>query len=142
MGLGGDPALQGQFHRAQHGLLVVLQHQGEDVHHLPVAPWTSQQFGLEPAERLRHLGKRRAVAQRPWLALDHRQVVPPVVDRAAGSVVGALSDPGVLADDMALGHHHEPVGVDPQADRSIAGRGYCCVERAAQPPTGWSPAIR
>ena len=48
--------------------------------------------------------------------------MPPVVDRAAGNVVRALDDPGMLAHDLALGHHHEPVGVDPQADRAVGER--------------------
>ena len=37
MGLGRHAGLEGQLHRTEHRLLVVLQHQGEDLHHLPVA---------------------------------------------------------------------------------------------------------
>ena len=85
--------------------------------------WPPEELGLELAERLRQLGEGCAVAQRPRLALDHRQVVPPVVDGAAGNVVRALDDPGVLAHDLALGHHDEAVGIDPQAHRSVGERG-------------------
>ena len=46
VGLGGDAVLEGEFHGAEHRPLVVLQHEGEDVHHLPIAPWSLQQLGL------------------------------------------------------------------------------------------------
>ena len=123
VGFGGDAVLKRQFHRAQHRLLVVLQHQGQDVHDLPVAPWSLQQPCLQPAKRLGHLGKRSAVAQGPRLAPDHRQVVPPVVNGAAGDVMRTLDDAGVLAHELQLGDHDKPVGVDPQADRPVGERG-------------------
>jgi hypothetical protein len=33
----GTPLLQRQLHGAEHGLLIVLQHQRQDLDHLPVA---------------------------------------------------------------------------------------------------------
>jgi hypothetical protein len=38
MGLGRHARLQRQFDGAEHGLFVVLQHQGEDLDHLPSPP--------------------------------------------------------------------------------------------------------
>ena len=81
MGLGRHPGLEGQFHRAEHRLFVVLQHQGEDLHHLPVATRVLQQMLLEAPEGLGQLGEGRAVAKRAGLSLDDGQVMPPVVDR-------------------------------------------------------------
>ena len=37
MGLGRHALCQGKFHRGENGLFIVVQHQGEDVHHLPIA---------------------------------------------------------------------------------------------------------
>ena len=37
MGLGRHALGQGQLHRRQHGLLVMLQNQGEDIDHLTIA---------------------------------------------------------------------------------------------------------
>src|SRR5450830_960539 len=63
----------------------------------------------------------RAVAQRAWLALQDRQVVPPIEDGASWPVV-ARDVPLMLGDDFALGDEDEPVGVDPQADGPIGER--------------------
>ena len=60
-------------------------------------------------------------------ALDHRQIVPPIVAGATRDVVGALDDAGVLAHDLALGHHDQPLGIHPQADRSVGERGWDAV---------------
>ena len=43
---------QGQLNSAQNGLLVVVQNQGEDLHHLPVAPALLEQMLLQPLKRL------------------------------------------------------------------------------------------
>ena len=37
MGLGRHALGQCKLHGGEHGLLIVVQHQGEDVHHLPIA---------------------------------------------------------------------------------------------------------
>src|ERR1700761_5430948 len=37
VGLGRHARLQRQFHCHQHSLLVVVKHQGQDLHHLPIA---------------------------------------------------------------------------------------------------------
>ncbi len=58
MGLGRHPGLKRQFHRTKHRFFVVLQHQGEDLHHLPVAARVFQQMLLEAPEGLGQLGKK------------------------------------------------------------------------------------
>ena len=82
MGLGRNAGFQRQLDGAEHRLLIVLQHQGEDLHHLPVAARVLEQMALQLPEGIRHLGERRAIAQGAGLALDDRQIVPPVVDRS------------------------------------------------------------
>ncbi len=77
VGLGGDAVLESQFNDAEHSILVVLQNEDEDIHHLSVAPWPLEKLGLELAKCFRHLSEGDAVAQGSRLALDHCQVVPP-----------------------------------------------------------------
>ena len=36
MGLGRHALGQRQFHGGQHGLFIVVKHEGEDIHHLPI----------------------------------------------------------------------------------------------------------
>ncbi len=45
------------------------------------------------------------------------------IDGAARDIVRALDDTGVLAHDLPLRHHDDPVGVNPQADRPVGERG-------------------
>ena len=85
----GTPGLESQLHRAEHGLLVVLEHQGEDLHHLPVAARAAQQMVLQRLKGLGQVGEGRAVAQGAGLALDDGQVVAPVVDRPGRQVVAS-----------------------------------------------------
>ena len=58
---------QGQLDSAQHSLLIVLQNQRQNLHHLPVATWPLQQIALQALERLGQVGERRAVTQSPGL---------------------------------------------------------------------------
>ena len=50
MGLGRHALGQGQFHRRQHGLFIVLENQGEDVDHLAVPAGLAQQLLLQLPE--------------------------------------------------------------------------------------------
>ena len=93
---GGHLGVQGQLDGAEHRLLVVLQDECQDLHHLPVAAGMPEQLTLQLPEAVGHVGKRRAVAQRARLALDDRQVVPPVVDGRPW-IMGAIDDPCMLA---------------------------------------------
>lgn len=119
MGLGRHALGQGQFHRGKHGLFVVLKNQGENVDHLAVPAGFAQHLLLQLPERWRELGKGRAIAQRPGLALKNSQVMPPVIDRPRWQLVAALDDAAMFAQDVALGRHDQPVRIDPQADRPV-----------------------
>lgn len=48
-------------------------------------------------ERIGHLCERGTVAQGSGLALDPRQIMPPVIDRSSAGVAGSIDDPAVLA---------------------------------------------
>ena len=119
MGPGRHALGQGQFHSRQHGLFVVLKNQGKDVDHLPITAGLAQHLLLQLPEGRRELGKGRAIAQRPGLALKNSQVMPPVMDRPRWQLVAALDDAAMFAQDVALGRHDQPVRMDPQADRPV-----------------------
>ncbi len=89
----GNAGLQRQFDGAQHGLFVMLQDQGKDLHHLPVAARPLEQMTLQLPERFGQLGEGSAVAQGAGLALDDREIMPPVVDRPRRQVMRAVDDP-------------------------------------------------
>ena len=57
--------------------------QGQDVDHLAVTARLLEQMLLQRSEGLGQLDEWRAVAQGARLALNHGQVVPPVIDRLA-----------------------------------------------------------
>src|SRR3546814_3884405 len=97
MGLGRHASFQRQFDGTEHRLLIMLQDQREDLHHLPVTAGALEQEALQLPEGLGHLGKGRAVAQGARLALDHRQVMPPVIAGPPWLVMGPLDDPAMLA---------------------------------------------
>ena len=62
MDLGGNTALKRQLDRAQDGLLVVLEHERQNLYHLPIAADALEQKPLQPPERLRQVGEGRSVA--------------------------------------------------------------------------------
>ena len=116
----GAPASSASLDGREHGLLVVLENEGQNLDHLAVAARRLEHALLQGPEGRRQFGERRAVAQGSRLALDDRQIVPPVVDgRRALAFVGAGEDAGVLADDLPLGGDDDALGIDPHADRSI-----------------------
>ena len=88
MGLGGNARLKRQLHGTQHSLLVMLEHEGQDLDHLPVAPWAFEQLALQLPEGIGQFGKRRAIAQGPGLALDDGEIMPPIIDCPPGQVPG------------------------------------------------------
>jgi len=45
--------------------------------------------------------------------------MPPVVNRLRRQIVATLDHAGMFAQDVALGRHPPPVGIDPQADGSV-----------------------
>lgn len=80
MGLGGNAGVQSHLDGAEHGLLIVLQHEGEDLHHLPVTPGPLEQIALQVPKGVGQFGKGCSVAQGAGLSLDDRKIVPPVID--------------------------------------------------------------
>ena len=97
MGLGRNACFQRQFDRAQHRLLIVMQNQREDIDHLPVAAGVFEQVRLQLPEGIGHLGEGGAIAQGSGLALEHRQVMPPVIDCLAPQVMRAGDKPPMFA---------------------------------------------
>jgi len=97
----------------------MLQDKRQDLHHLPVTAWALEEMALQLPESVGQLGKRRPVAQGAGLALDHGQIMPPVIDRSPWQVMGAFDDPGMLAQNLPLGGDDDPLRVDPQAHRPV-----------------------
>lgn len=97
MGLGGNAGSQCQFDRTQHRLLIVVQNQREDIDHLPVAAGVLEKVRLQLPEGIGHLGEGGAIAQGSGLALDHCQIVSPVIDRLASQVMRAGDKPPMFA---------------------------------------------
>ena len=124
MDLGRHAAVERQFDRAENGLLVMVQNERQDLHHLPITPGMFEQVSLQPPERIRHLGEGSPVAQGSRLALEDSQIVTPVVDRAPGYTVRARDDPRMLAQDPTFGRHDDALRVDPQAHGPIGERGW------------------
>ena len=80
----------------------------------------------------RQFGEGRSIAQGARLALDDRQIVPPVVDGASRQMVGSLDDPWMFAQDPPLGGHDDALGIDPHADRTVGERRRHAVAIALQ----------
>src|SRR5271156_5814263 len=86
MGLRRDAGLQRQVDGGEHGLFVMLEDQGQNLDHLAVAARRLEHALLQSPEGGRQLDKRRAVTQGSRLALNDREIVPPVAaTREAGS---------------------------------------------------------
>ena len=119
MGLGRHAGCQGHFNRSQHGLLIVMQDERQNVDHLAVAARFAQHLILQLPEGLGQFREWRTIAQGPRLALDHSQIVPPVVDCSWWQMVTALDQAFMFTQDLALGSHDNPFGVDPKTDRAV-----------------------
>ena len=129
----GVASLQRQFDGGEHGLLVVLEDQRQDLDHLSVAARRLQQALLQRPEGRRQFGEGRAIAQSSGLALDDRQIVPPVVNcRAAHQPVGTGEDAGVLAHDLPFGGDDDALRVHPHADGAIGEGRWHAVAIALQ----------
>ena len=75
---------------------------------------------MQGPEGRREFGEGRAVTQSSRLALNDRQVVPPVENgRGAFPFVGAGKNATMLANDLSLGDDDDAFGVHPHADRMI-----------------------
>ena len=69
VGLRRHAGFQGQFDGREHGLLVMLEHQGQDLDHLAVATWRLEEVLLQYPEGVRRFGKGCAVPQGTGFAL-------------------------------------------------------------------------
>ncbi len=119
MGLGGNTRLQGQFHCAEHGLFIVVQHQGQDIDHFAVPARLAQYLGLQHTEGFGHLHERGTIAQRSGLALNHRKIMAPIVDDPPRLTVRPLNNTLMRTNDMPLSHNNQTLGVNAQADRAV-----------------------
>ena len=62
----------------------MVQGEGKDLHHLPLAPGLPEKVLSQPLERFRQFGERCAVTQSSRLALNHREIVVPIIDGRPG----------------------------------------------------------
>ena len=124
MSLGCNAGLQSKLDGTKYRLLIMMQHQSQDLGHLPVAARPLEHQPLQLPERFRHLGERRLIAQGTGLALDDRQIVPPVIDCSPSQVMGTLDDPGMSAQELAFGHNDDLVRVNPQAHSLVREGGW------------------
>ena len=133
MRLGRDASLQRQFDSDEHGLLVMLENESQNLDHLAVAAWRFEHALLQGPEGRRQLGEGRSVTQSSRLALNDRQIVPPIENsRRSLAFVGAGEDPTMLTDDLALGDDNDALGIDPHADRAVGEGGWHAVAVALQ----------
>ena len=105
MGLGWHAFGQGQFNGGENGLLIVLEHQGEDIDHLAVTAGLAQHMILQLSEGRRQFEEGSAIPKRPRLALDDCQIVPPIVNRPGRQMVAALDHTSMFAQDVTLCRH-------------------------------------
>lgn len=138
MGLGRHAIFKSQFNRAEDGLLIMLQHQGQDFSHFPVASRPPEQLILQGPEGSWQFGKRRAIAQGARFALDDRQIMPPVIHRAAWHTMRTRDDPVMHAQNLPFGDNAQLVRINPQADRTIGKGGRHAVTVAFElDQAGW-----
>lgn len=65
-------------------------------------------------------------------ALNDRQIMPPVIDRLARSIVRTVDDAAMFADHLPLGDDHNPLRVNTHAHRAIGEGGRDAVAVAFQ----------
>ena len=92
MGFGWNASLQRHLHSQKHGPLIVLQDERQDVDHLTITTLLLEQMLLQIPERIGKFSKRCSVAQGAGFALDDGQIVPPVIDRLAWSIMRPIDN--------------------------------------------------
>src|SRR3546814_3781691 len=95
------------------------QDQSQDLDHFPVTSRIAEQMPLQPLEVLGKLKERCSVAQGSRLALDDRQIMPPVIDRVPGAIMGSIDDAPMFAYELPLGDNQEAIGQNAQPDGTI-----------------------
>ena len=100
-------------------MLIMVQHQGQDIDHLTITTGLTQHLCLQQAEGLGHPRKGSTIAQGAGVALNDRQIMAPIVDDPPRLVVRPLNDTLMRANDMPLRHNNQTPGVNAQADRAV-----------------------
>jgi len=99
----------------------MLEDESQNLDHLAVAAWRLEHALLQSSEGEREFGEWRAIAQGSRLALQDRQIVPPIENgRRTLSLVRAGKDAPMLADDLSFTGDDNPLGIDPYADGRLA----------------------
>src|ERR1700678_1184825 len=133
MRLGRRAGLQRQFDGGKHGLFVMLEDQGQNLDHLAVPARRLEHALLQSPEGGRQFNERRAVTQSSRLALNDRQIVPPVENGGRTlALVGAGKNAAMFADDLSLGGDNDAFGIDSYANRTIGEGGWHAVAIAVQ----------
>src|SRR5271170_6494547 len=102
----------------------MLENQGQNLDHLAVAARRFEHALLQGTEGRREFGERRAVAECARLALNDRQIVPPVENGGRTlALVGAGKNAAMFADDLSLGGDNDAFGIDSYADWTIGEGG-------------------
>ena len=76
-----DAGLQRRFDDSEHGLLVMLEDESQNLDHLAVAARRLKHALLQSSEGGREFGERRAVPKCTRFALNDRQIAPPIENR-------------------------------------------------------------
>ena len=75
MGLGDDVTVDRLANGLFHEVLVVVQHQRQDVSHLAIAAVTLHEHAAQALEARWQIGERRAITQHSGLALHHGKIM-------------------------------------------------------------------
>ena len=108
MRLGRYASIQGQFHRPNDNLFVVMKNERKNIDHLTITTGAAEHLVLQFPKGRRQFQERCTIAQGTGLALDDGKIVPPVVNSPWWFVVAALYDPRMFAEDIALGCNDQP----------------------------------
>src|SRR5271168_2787308 len=111
----------------------MLEDESQNLDHLAVAARRLEHALLQSSEGGRQFGERRAVTQGSWLALNDRQIVPPVVNGGRTlALVGAGKNAAMFADDLSLGGDNNAFGIDSYANWTIGEGGRHTIAIAVQ----------
>ncbi len=119
MRLGRNTGLQRHVDGRQDGLFIVLKDERQNIDHLAVATRLLEQVLLQGPECIGKFDEWCTIAERTWLALHYRQVVPPVVDGLSRPIMRTIDDAPMLADDLTFRGDNDTIRVDPQAHRAV-----------------------
>ena len=87
MGLCRNAGVQCHLDSRQDGLFIVMEDEGQYLHHLPVAAGMFKDVLLQSFERIGQFDEWRTIAQCTGLALDDGQIMPLVINRVPRTMV-------------------------------------------------------